>query len=229
MKSAEINEFKKRIGRAIKKLRWEERIKADDLAKVLDVTQPTISRIENGTASIPAEKLCFLAKSFDRPLSFFVGERSSVTYDEEDILRAGLAFYGAKNLKVKRTIDINQYYRTYADFLNGALNYVDDSRFAGALAVTIYWQAGNANLKFIKMLSSLQHKKLIDNLYGLVCIILSVLDSIDRPKFEKRAVERYLSKFIDEYEDEYDLLVNKGLFAFKPEFIAKSINENLNK
>ena len=137
MEPVDVREFRGRIGRAIRKLRQEEGISASFLAKVLGVTQPTISRIENGTTSISAEKLCFLARSFNRPLSYFVGEQSPVHYDEDDILRAGLVAYGGTHLKAKRTISVEKYYRTYADFLNAALNEVGDARFAAALATTL--------------------------------------------------------------------------------------------
>src|SRR3989338_9068623 len=99
MESFQAREFRNRIGSAIKRLRKEEKISAAFLAKVLKVTQPTISRIEAGTSSIPAENLCFLASTFNRPLSYFVGEQSKLVINEKDIIRAGLVFYGARHLK----------------------------------------------------------------------------------------------------------------------------------
>lgn len=165
MEPTELKEFRARISKAIRKLRGEEKISAQFLAKILAVAQPTISRIENGTTSISAEKLCFLAKSFNRPLSFFIGEQSPVAYDGEDILNAGLAFYGATHLKSKRIINIQDYYRTYSDFLNDVLKFSDDTRFITALGTTIFIQALKNNLKPLHIISTVTNVRLLARLY----------------------------------------------------------------
>ena len=192
MEPVDVREFRGRIGRAIRKLRQEEGISASFLAKVLGVTQPTVSRIENGTTSIAAEKLCFLAKSFNRPLSYFVGEQSPVHYDEDDILRAGLVAYGGSHLKAKRTISVEKYYRTYADFLNAALNEVSDTRFAAALATTLYRQAAQNKLGVTRILSTVQNERLITNLVLLIDMVLAAHFNIRRPSRERERVSRRL-------------------------------------
>ena len=173
MEPIELREFRSRIGRAIRTLREEEGISANFLAKVLGVTQPTISRIENGTTSITADKLCFLAKSYNKPLSYFIGERSPILYDHDDILRAGLVYYGARHLKSKRTIDIQEHYKTYADFLKDSLSEVDDPRFAAALATTLYCQAFKGKLNENRIISTVQQKRLIANLEALLVTVIN--------------------------------------------------------
>jgi len=224
MEPIEIKEFRNRIGKAIRKLRYEERISARFLAKILGVTQPTISRIENGTTSIAAEKLCFLAKTFNRPLSFFLGEQSPLLHSEEDILRAGLVFYGASHLKSKRTINILQYYRTYSDFLNAALTEIDDPRFAAALATTLYEQALKNNLKTTRIIASIQHDRLIANLKSLVKLLTEAIPNIKRPSKEKKGVVSRISKLNAELNPNIAPTVNKSINS---EYIALFINESI--
>lgn len=228
MESALIRDFRVRIGSSIRRLREEERISAQFLAKVLGVTQPTISRIENGTASISAEKLCFLAKSFNHPLSYFVGERSVVSQNEDDILRAGLVFYGARHLKSKRTIDVREHYRTYADFLNSALSEVDDARFASALAATLYKRSADGQLRVTKIIATVQHEQLIVNLIALIEKIVDGGRFIDRPKSERTKA------FASIGELHNSLLRSNGterysvtLADMDPKYVAKFINESL--
>jgi transcriptional regulator with XRE-family HTH domain len=172
MEPIELKEFRARIGRAIRKLRGEEKISAQFLAKVLAVAQPTISRIENGTTSISAERLCFLAKCFNRPLSFFIGEKNPATYSDDDILNAGLVFYGATHLKSKRSVNVQDYYRTYSDFLNDALKFGNDTRFMAALGTTIFIQALKNNLKTLHIVSTVTNEHLQVRLYRVAEVVL---------------------------------------------------------
>lgn len=173
METIQVREIRIRIGKAIQKLRQEEGVSAQFLAKVINVTQPTISRIEAGIASISAENLCVIAKNFNKPLSYFLGEQSSLVYNEKDILRAGLVYYGATHLKSKRNIFILHHYRTYADFLNSALNEVSDSRFTNALAATLFFQAYKNELNETRIISTVTHERLIKNLFDILIIILA--------------------------------------------------------
>ncbi len=191
MEPVEIKLFRARIGKAIKKLREEERISAKFLAKVLGTTQPTISRIESGAASITSEKLCFLAKSFNRPLSFFIGEQSSIINSEEDVLKAGLVFYGAKVIKSKRTIDIGEHYRTYPDFLNEALSEAEDPRIAAAIATTLFKQGLENNLNITKILTTVRHERLLINLCALIRLIKDASYNI---KVSEKTKEQVLNK-----------------------------------
>lgn len=228
MEPVEVREFRNRIGRAIRKLRTEEGISAQFLAGVLRVTQPTISRIEAGTTSIAAEKLFFLAKSFNRPLSYFIGERSSIHYEEDDILGAGLVRYGAHHLKSKRTIDIAAYYRTYADFLNAALSEVDDARFAAALATTLYHQAAEGKLKSTRISSTVQHERLRLNLLILIERILETRFFIRRPSRERDRALRILARLTDDLRSDGAIDMGKATVAnLSTATIANFINESL--
>lgn len=229
MEPIEIREFRNRIGRAIRELRKEEGISAHYLAKVIGVTQSTVSRIENGTTSISAEKLCFLAKVYNRPLSYFVGEKSPISYDEDDILRAGLVFYGASHLKAKRTINVTEYYRTYADFLNAALKSVDDARFAAALATTLYQQAAKDKLDLGRVVTTIQNKRLLSNLRRILLILIGSEFRINRPVSEKEKVENKLNKLLSELESEYRTDLTKDLVAeVSSDYVARFINASLN-
>lgn len=226
MEPIEVREFKNRIGRAIRNLRKEEGISANFLAKVLGVTQPTISRIENGTTSIAAEKLCFLAKSFNRPLAYFIGERSSIEYDHEDILRAGLVHYGARHLKSKRTININEHYKTYSDFLNAALSEIDDPRFAAALATTLYHQAATNKLKPNRILAIVQNRRLIANLQALLFILNDFY--IEARTRHGERVQRKLSKLAGELEKTYGIIRSEAIIArIDGLYVSNFINESL--
>lgn len=229
MEPIEIREFRNRIGRAIRELREEEGISAHYLAKVIGVTQSTVSRIENGTTSISAEKLCFLAKVYNRSLSYFVGEKSPISYDEDDILRAGLVFYGASHLKAKRTISVTEYYRTYADFLNAALKSVDDARFAAALATTLYQQAIKNKLDLNRIITTIQNKRLLSNLRRILLILIGSEFRINRPVSEKEKVNNKLNKLLSELESEYRTDLTKDLVAeVSSDYVARFINASLN-
>lgn len=225
MEPIELREFRSRIGRAIRNLRKEEGISANFLAKVLGVTQPTISRIENGTTSIAAEKLCFLAKTFNRPFVYFIGERSPIQYSHEDILRAGLVHYGARHLKSKRTINIQEHYKTYADFLNDSLSEVNDPRFAAALATTLYYQALIGKLNANRIISTVRQKRLVANLEVLLAMLIS---NMLYPKQKKRAQKElgYLYKeLIETYGDNksYGSVAHMDIH-----YLLNFINESIN-
>ncbi len=194
METVEIREFRLRIGRAIRSLREKEGISSRFLAKVLGVTQPTISRIENGTTSLSAERLCFLARVYNRPLSSFVGEQSPLVHSEEDILRAAAVHFGARHLKCKRTIDVHEHYKTYADFLRAALSVVEQPRFAAAVAATLYQQAAHDAINVTRIITSLPHERLVVNLRELLRFVIACVPSIDRSATEKRRVRSVLQK-----------------------------------
>ncbi|MFH1829611.1 MAG: helix-turn-helix transcriptional regulator [Pseudomonadota bacterium] len=227
MEPIEIREFRGRIGRAIRKLREEEGISASFLAKVLGVTQPTISRIEHGTTSISAEKLCFLAKSFNKPLSYFVGEQSPILHDEEDILRAGAVFYGARHLKSK--IGIPGRVKSYAEYLEGALKEVSDPRFAAALATTLYNQAAQDNAGATQILSRVQNEWLLANLEVLIRTTLDAIPLIKRPSREKKRAEKNIQKLLDEFQGRYkDKISASASFAkVDPSYAAEFINASI--
>lgn len=228
MEPIEIRQFRNRIGLAIRKLRIEEGISAQHLAKTIGLTQPTISRIEAGITSIAAEKLCFLAKAFNRSLSYFVGEQSPIHHGEEDILRAGLVQYGARHLRSKRTIDVALHYHSYADFLNTALSEVDDARVASALATTLYHQAAQGKLKSTRIITTVQNETLRANLLVLVAHIRDAGLSIRRPSKERDRALRILSKLTDELR--HDGNVDEGRSTvghLSPASVADFINESI--
>ncbi len=227
MESTQIRALRGRIGRAIGTLREEERISAAYLGKVLGVSQPTVSRIESGALSLSAEKLCFLAQSFNRPLSFFVGEQNPTTYRNEDILRAGLVQYGAAHLKAKRTIDAREHYKTYEEFLNAALYEVGDPRFAAALATTIYRQAANNALNPIRVVAGVQHTELARYLLSILSFLKKALPQVKRPSVERKRVGRMVEKLKEELERNY-ATTQATVFSIKSsDEVSLFINESM--
>lgn len=227
METKEIRALRSRIGSAIRKLRQEERVSTSYLAKVLGVAQSTISRIESGTLSLPAEKLCFLAQSFNRPLSFFVGEQNPTAYSNEDILRAGLVQYGAAHLKAKRTIDVREHYKTYEEFLNAALYEVSDPRFAAALATTIYSQAAQNKINPIRIVAGLQHRELARYLLALLWFLKKALRNVKRPSLERKRVECVVKKLEEEIGRQCDTVQASPFSLKSSDDVSLFINESL--
>jgi len=227
MEPTELREFRARIGKAIRRLREEEGISAQYLAKVLRVTQPTVSRIESGTSSISSEKLCFLSKTFNRPIAYFIGEQSPISYDEVDILYAGLAYYGATQIKYKRTINVPQHYKTYTDFLNIALNSVEESRIAAALATTLYFQAAKNNLPIVRIITTLRHKLLISNLRKLIWLVIDSYSQITQRGNNKKLAIGKLTELNLEIEKEYgNQLPNPRIASIDKDYVAEFINNS---
>lgn len=203
MEPVELKTYRARIGKAIRSLRASQGLSASAVAKILGVTQSTVSRIENSAASLSAEKLCLLARSFNQPLSFFVGEQSPVVQSEEDIIRAGLVQYGATHLKAKRTIDIREHYANYETFLNAALYEVSDPRLAAALATTLYQQAAANKLNILRATTSIQHVELARYLLNLLELLRKAIPKVERPSRERERVARVLGKLKAEVENHF--------------------------
>lgn len=227
MATTEIREMRARIGRAIRKLREEEGISAQYLAKVLGVTQPTISRIESGATSIAAENLFFIAQSFNRPIAFFVGDQSPAVQDAQDVLRAGLAQYGATHLKAKRNIDIKQHYKTYEEFVNAALYEANEPRFAAALATTIYEQAAKGRINVLRLTTAVKHDLLARYLLSLVMFIRKALLKVKRPTREKQKVARTIETIHNELAKKYGPSPATNFPIKSSDEVALFINESL--
>ncbi len=227
MSTTEIRQLRSRIGKAVRKLREAEGISAQYLAKVIGVTQPTISRIESGATSISAENLCFLAKSFNRPLSFFIGEQNPITYDETDIIRAGLVHYGASHLKAKKTIDVNNHYRTFEALLNDSLYEIDDPRIAAALATTIYNQAREGKINALKIVSQIKNKQLAKRLYSLLLLLEKALTSTKKPSRVKNRAHRQIETILSELKERYTTISTTDIGVKGPNDIANFIEESL--
>lgn len=228
METTEIRELRSRIGHAIRRLRQEEGISAVKLAKILGVTQPTISRIERGSASISAENLCFLARVFSRELAFFLGERDPTIHSNEDVIRAGLVHYGARQLKAKKIIDPKKYWRTYADFLNEALNEVSDPRTAAAVAATLYIQALHDGLNKTRILATIQSE-------GLLANLSAILRQINSANFKLKGLQKDKERALEKLGDLEDEITRRykpdsrmiTVADISPSFVAGFINESL--
>lgn len=73
----------------IKQLRENKNMLQDELAKVLNVTQKTISNYENGTRDIPTEYLIKLAEFFNVSTDYLLGtsdvKNNTETFDKDKL------------------------------------------------------------------------------------------------------------------------------------------------
>ncbi|HPW46072.1 MAG TPA: helix-turn-helix transcriptional regulator [bacterium] len=231
MELHEIKELRVRIGRAIRKLRDEERISAAFVGELLGVAASTISRIESGSLSISAEHLFFLARRFNRPISFFLGEQSSVVHSSEDFLRAALVKYGATQLKAKSSIDVDTRWFSYEDFLASALTYVKEPRIVEAIAATLYFQAEKNQLNDFRILSLLQNKRLIAVLAGIIRLIEDSIGLISDAASKKKIAFAKLSALREGLVNEIGEPDSNSGSALpvdiSPSDVSKFINESL--
>lgn len=71
---AELQKLGKRIGKKIQAARKEQNITAEQLAEMIDISQPHMSRLENGGTVPSLEKILEIAKVLDIPASCLVGD-----------------------------------------------------------------------------------------------------------------------------------------------------------
>lgn len=228
MESYSSKEYRSRIGAAVRRLRQEENISSSFLAKVLKVSQPTISRIEAGTSSIPADQLCFLAETFHRPLAYFVGGQSKLIVKEIDLIRAGLVHYGARHLQSKPGLDVSGHYPNYAILLKEALSECHDPRVANAVGVTLFHQALSHEFNATKIVATITTKKLILDLCFLSKVTSEACSFVSRyTKPQIRSVENRLNGLIASFETEQGVLVPSSSDALQVS--ARSIADSLNE
>lgn len=63
------------IGENIRVARVTRKVTQNDLAWGVGISQPHLSKIESGKASITAEQLYWVAKTFKQPMEIFVREQ----------------------------------------------------------------------------------------------------------------------------------------------------------
>lgn len=70
-KKRQIAEIDKVIGMRIYKLRKAGKISATKLGEVIGVTEPQLRKYEKGISQLTINKLNFIAKFFDKKISYF--------------------------------------------------------------------------------------------------------------------------------------------------------------
>lgn len=137
-----LKEIRSSVGANLKVLRKERAVSQAELARILNVSQPQLSLLENGKASLSAEQLFLLAKKFSKPLeeffllslkthqdSFFVNDRQ---------LQAALYFNGASYIHLPEDEILIDRYKSVENIIFDVLSYYSDSpRFILALAVVV--------------------------------------------------------------------------------------------
>jgi len=93
------------IGNKIKWLRIENGASRTHVAAVMGVTQQQVSKYENGKDRVSASRLILLARSFNKPLSYFVdAEECGVVKSPR---RTGEAMWGFNKLSEEQQQAVN--------------------------------------------------------------------------------------------------------------------------
>lgn len=87
---------KTQISSALKKLRHKRHLSQAEMAKILDVSQPSFSLIETGKISLSAEKFLILIERFNLSLGDFINVKKK---SPEHELQNALVRLGAKHLR----------------------------------------------------------------------------------------------------------------------------------
>jgi len=70
------------IGQRLKETREYLKISQEEAAQVAGMPRSAISKVESGTRSIKSVELAALAKLYQQPVSYFMGEESEIQQDE---------------------------------------------------------------------------------------------------------------------------------------------------
>lgn len=76
----------KLVGQRIKSARQELGYNQSDLADLISVTQPTISRAENGDLDLSLKSLMRLADALKKPIAYLLGLDTELRLDQLEIL-----------------------------------------------------------------------------------------------------------------------------------------------
>jgi len=76
------NEENSAIGQRLKDIREYLKISQEDAAKAAGVSRSAISLIESGARSLKSVELSALAKLYQHPVTYFLGEEEGVQQDE---------------------------------------------------------------------------------------------------------------------------------------------------
>lgn len=97
----------------IKLLREEKNILQEDLAKILGVTQKTISNYENETRDIPTESLKILSEYFNVSIDYLLGKSDKSNSKSEDFdadkIRIGLSTNDYENITDNQRKQIEEF------------------------------------------------------------------------------------------------------------------------
>lgn len=99
-----LYETQKQLAEGIRKLRKERRLTQQELAKILDLSQAHLSKIEHGQGSITAEQLISLLQKYSLPLNYFVPQKK--TSDIYADLQNALIHLGASHLQEVPNVSI---------------------------------------------------------------------------------------------------------------------------
>src|SRR4051812_42278683 len=92
-------DFNKKVGKVIKKIRLEREVTQADLAKKLGISRPWLTEIERGKGGLTAQQFVFLLSHFNRTLDdFFPSNKRYATLNLQNALvRLGATFLRENN------------------------------------------------------------------------------------------------------------------------------------
>ena len=131
-------DLQKNIAFGLQKLRRERGLSQVELAKVLTVSQPTLSLIESGKGSLTAEQFLYLLQHYNLALDYFFAKKKEDNIEAE--LQNALARFGAKHLRESILTSLSLRYRDVNELILAVLSSPLSSRHIAALAPVVLRQ-----------------------------------------------------------------------------------------
>lgn len=131
-----IHSLQTTITEGLKKLRQERALSQALLARELDVSQATLSLIENGKASLSAEQLLWLIKRYQLTIEDFLPARLA-KHDPEDDLQNALERFGGSHLAIIHDKVLPPHYSRVENVVLDTISFSTSTRQWMALASVI--------------------------------------------------------------------------------------------
>lgn len=158
-------DLQKNIASGLQKLRQERNLSQVELAKVLTVSQPTLSLIESGKGSLTAEQFLHLLQRYNLGLEFFLPDSKQDNSESE--LQNAVARFGAKHLRESASISLSSRYRNAYDLIEMVLSSPISARYITALAPVVLRQIDH--IDFNALFIFLERRRLfwfLENIYA---------------------------------------------------------------
>jgi transcriptional regulator with XRE-family HTH domain len=193
------------LATGIQKLRKDRGITQAGLARLLNLSQAQLSKIENGTGSITAEQLVYLLQEYSLPLSYFIPNEKKAENEEEPFLQSALTYLGANHLRIIPGVNIPERLIIPEEAIFEVL-LSPSSRLVTALAPIIVKHCESIN--FLRIAERLKGHGVERRIWWVVDCIYNALS--------ERLKETYLSR--DQYrlyQKAFILLERKKLDVYK--------------
>jgi len=171
------------IGEQLSSLRQERRWSQDELATRLHVSQPHLSKVEHGEASLTAEQFLEVLKIFNVDAADFVRRQDPIA----DELQKALVRFGALHLQTnERVLPSKQLSAIHAVVLETLVS--GEPRLVAALAPVLVKYAGQIN--FSKLSVDLDQLGLLRRLYWVMENTVAAIQSSHPDRSSRLAAQR---------------------------------------